>query len=42
MNPEPTDKLDVAATAVMNGPADDPPFTERIVGRHADGPGGRA
>ena len=32
MNPEPTDKLDVAAIAAMNGPADDPPFIERIVG----------
>jgi hypothetical protein len=24
MTPEPTDKLDAAATAVVNGPADDP------------------
>jgi len=32
MSSEPMDKLDVAATAAMNGPADDPPLIERIVG----------
>jgi len=30
--PEPMDKLDVAAMAAMNGPADDPPLIERIGG----------
>ncbi len=32
MSPEPMDKLDVAAMAAMNGPADDLPLTERIGG----------
>jgi len=41
MSPEPMDKLDVAAIAAMNGPADDPPLTERIGGGRANGPGGR-
>jgi hypothetical protein len=34
MTPEPRDKLDAAtiSVGVVNGPADDPPVTERIGG----------
>ena len=42
MKPEPTDKLDAATTVAVNGPADDPLHTERIVRRHATGPPGLA
>ena len=38
MTPEPTDKLDAAAMAAVNGPADDTLPNERIVGRHVTGP----
>jgi len=44
MNPEPMDKLDAAtiSVGVVNGPADDPPSVERIVGRRGGGRGGQA
>jgi hypothetical protein len=38
MTPQPTDKLDAAAPAAVNGPEDDPLDADWIVGPHDTGP----